>query len=467
MRILARFIQAILLAVCGLLGSAWADESHLERMTIEQLRAEMNRLEGDIKALRNSPQAPASWKQSLTLETQLENASRSHWDENARLRRQLIALAGDQSFLRWQSRINHLNYQLERLNYEANRRAVERDKHAAEARHLELKEFQPQQTPRLRALGFDVLNYPQVDGSTSTQPLAALIACRQFGIDYAWLGRSQRWPSVPGGPRPPRREDEAELVEFTLRAVANNPREERLAAIINGLLATNASTHDAYVNLIEGKRDIALIARSPSPLELDLARAKGVELDALPCALDAFVFIVNGDNPVRGLTAAQLRAIYSHAIVDWQAVGGTPGKIVAYHREENSGSEELMRTLVMAGTGFRTPPRGSAEIAGSGMAGVFLHLTNEKQGIGYSVHYYERYMAGRHRTRVISVDGVEPKHETIRDRKYPYTCDVLVVIRKDLEEDAPARKLRDWIRSPEGQAVVRESGYVPNTAQER
>jgi phosphate transport system substrate-binding protein len=464
MRTAANFI---VVAVCGALVNASADDSDLERMTIEQLRTEMKRLESDIEAMRNSPQAPATWKQSLALEAQLAESSRSHGNEEARVHRQLMGLGGDGEFQQWQSRVRSLTYQLDRLKREDTRRFVERDKRAAEARHLELKNVQPRETPQLRALGFDVLNYPQVDGSTSTQPLAALIACRSFGIDYAWLGRSQRWPALWSGGPALRGEAEAQLVEFTLRAVADNPQDERLAAIINGLLATNASTHDSYVNLINGKRDIGLIARAPSPLELELARAKGVELDVAPCALDAFVFIVNSDNPVRNLSTAQLRAIYSHRIIDWQSIGGAPGKITAYHREENSGSEELMRTLVMAGTGFSTAPRGEAAIAEGSMSGLFLLLTRDKEGIGYSVHYYERYMAGRHRTRVIAVDGVEPTYETIRDRKYPYTCDVLVVIRKDLDQNAPARKLRDWLRSREGQAVVRESGYVPNTARER
>jgi phosphate transport system substrate-binding protein len=166
------------------------------------------------------------------------------------------------------------------------------------------------------------------------------------------------------------------------------------------------------------------------------------------------------------LTTAQIRDIYQGKVRDWRNLGGSEGTIVAYHREKNSGSEELMRTLVMAGTLFQTPPRGDQQIAEGSMSGLLLALTREKQGLGYSVYYYERYMSGSPGTKVIAVDGIEPTFETIRDRKYPYTCDVFVVTRKGLDENAPARRLRNWLRSPEGQAVVRESGYVPNTARE-
>jgi len=76
-------------------------------------------------------------------------------------------------------------------------------------------------------------------------------------------------------------------------------------------------------------------------------------------------------------------------------------------------------------------------------------------------------MARAARTKVIAVDGVGPTFETIRDRKYPYTCEVFVVTRKGIKAEAPAWKIRNWLRSPEGQAVVRESGYVPCTSVER
>ena len=73
-------------------------------------------------------------------------------------------------------------------------------------------------------------------------------------------------------------------------------------------------------------------------------------------------------------------------------------------------------------------------------------------------------MAGSAYTRNLAVDGVEPTFETIRDRKYPYAAEVLVVTRKGMDPAAPAARWRAWLMSPEGQAVVRESGYVPIAA---
>ncbi len=337
---------------------------------------------------------------------------------------------------------------------------------AANDPHAELRQFALASTPQLRALGFDVLTYPRMCGSTSTQPLAALIACRCFGLDYEWVGREQRlppWELRPARLPPwqrhrPGAEDEWELLEFTLQARWKTPAEERLALIINGLLSANSSTHNAYIDVIEGRSDIGLLARPPSQSELSVARTKGIEIEALPVALDALVFIIHSSNPVRSLTTNQIKRIYANRPRDW----------IPYHREENSGSEELMRTLVMAGTPFYVSATGERQMIAEGlMSSIFLALRDRPSGIGYSVFYYERYMMRSPETKVIAVDGVEPTFETIRDRKYPYTCEVFVVTRKGLAPDAPARKLRDWLRSAEGQAVVRESGYVPCRSVER
>jgi ABC-type phosphate transport system substrate-binding protein len=38
---------------------------------------------------------------------------------------------------------------------------------------------------------------------------------------------------------------------------------------------------------------------------------------------------------------------------------------------------------------------------------------------------------------------------------------VYLAHRSDLPRSGPAARLRDWLRTPAGQSVVAESGYVP------
>jgi ABC-type phosphate transport system substrate-binding protein len=62
-----------------------------------------------------------------------------------------------------------------------------------------------------------------------------------------------------------------------------------------------SGTHQAYLNLIDGEVDLILAAREPSEDEILYAAKAGALLENVPVALDAFVFIVNDENPIVGI----------------------------------------------------------------------------------------------------------------------------------------------------------------------
>lgn len=427
------------------------DGKSLDSLSARQLQSEIRRLNNEIDKLRNSPKAPEGWKELQTVEAKIEE-----------LRIRAVQLSGSGNIPQWKQQIYELEKQLDAVTDEEARVTRDAGVRLFQTRHAELEKQAPQ-TPKLHELGFDVLNYPRIDGSTSTRPLAVLITCKYFDAPSAWIGTGQIRPRARTDTMeslfPVHPEPEAVLMEFTLRAKAGGATSERLAVMINDLLATNASTHQAYINLIEGRSDIGLLARLPSSDELEFARKKNVDLETTPCALDAFVFLVNRDNPVRNLTSQQIREIYSGKVKSWDSLGGA-GYIVPYQREENSGSQQLMKSLVMK----NVPLYAEATIhplIGQVMSDTFLWLTSDEKGIGYSVYYYEHFMSGSPRTQMIAVDGIEPNPETIATRKYPYVSEVFVVTRKGLPISSPTAKLRAWLLSPEGQSVVLASGYVP------
>jgi phosphate transport system substrate-binding protein len=114
-------------------------------------------------------------------------------------------------------------------------------------------------------------------------------------------------------------------------------------------------THSAYLNLINGEADLILVARSPSMMEFELAQLSGVEFDIRPVALDAFVFIANENNPVDGLSLDEIQRIYTGELTNWDQVGGPEGEIHPYQRDEQSGSQQLMLSLVMKGLPWSMP----------------------------------------------------------------------------------------------------------------
>ena len=278
--------------------------------------------------------------------------------------------------------------------------------------------------------------YPRVDGSTSTHPLSVLVACKINGVAYEWK-------------RPPG------LQRTVFPSRMAHPL---MAARIEETIRHNG-THEAYVALIQDKTDLIFVAREPSVRELEAARRAGVGFDVSPIALDALVFVVNVANPIEGLTMNQVRDIFGPpGTKSWNALGGHDAAIEPFQREADSGSQELMETLVMKGT----PIRNEREVPRIyTMAGVVHTVAMKEHGIAYSIYYYVTNMAPNDHVRMIAIDGVEPTARTIATRAYPLTSEVFVVLRKGMPRDSPAALLRNWLQTAEGQAAVQESGYVP------
>ena len=52
-------------------------------------------------------------------------------------------------------------------------------------------------------------------------------------------------------------------------------------------------------------------------------------------------------------------------------------------------------------------------------------------------------------------------NNTIKNGEYPYINPYYVVIGKDAKDDSPAKRLYNWILSPDGQKLTEMEGYVP------
>ncbi|MDR0795695.1 MAG: substrate-binding domain-containing protein [Tannerella sp.] len=144
-------------------------------------------------------------------------------------------------------------------------------------------------------------NYPKVDGSTSASVLNMMIACKLLGVAYRWMAP-------------------ATVTEWTL-----HPKHEELPEQYKSFFwqyIKTSQTHGAFMNLINGEADIILTHRTISADEKAHADAIGVTLIETSIALDAFVFVVNKNNPVKSLTVNQIQKIYTKKTTIWSQVGG-------------------------------------------------------------------------------------------------------------------------------------------------
>ena len=223
-------------------------------------------------------------------------------------------------------------------------------------------------------------------------------------------------------------------------------------------IANYSNTIPAYEALISGEKDLILVT-GPSPDIQRQAAEKDVELEVIPFAKEGFVFLVNAANPVKSLTREQLQDIYQGKITNWREVGGPDLPIVAYQRNENSGSQTIMENDFMNGLKMVDPLTTRVDSMAGLIEVVAEFREDDNGGVGYSVYFYAREMVGNPRVDLIALDGIPPSSATIRDETYPVVVNYYAVKRRD--DHSPAtQKLLDFILSDEGQACVNESGLV-------
>jgi phosphate transport system substrate-binding protein len=283
--------------------------------------------------------------------------------------------------------------------------------------------------------GITMENYPKVDGSTSTDPLNRLIASKLLGYNYKWeraIFMNDLW--------------------YLKSDLPNEFIQDRLKS---------SQTHNSIINLIDKKADIILSARKMSPEEKIYAENAGVSLMEVPVALDAFIFVANLDNPVKSLTTKQVQEIYTGKIKNWKEVGGKDALIKPYTRNQNSGSQELMESLVMKGLTI-----GNIEVDYEpelpSMSLVFTRLRSDVNALGYTVYYYKDHIVRDPIVKSLAIDGVSPDRKSIKNNTYPFVAEVYATIRSDLERSTMAYKLFELLQSDAGKSAIAESGYIPN-----
>ncbi|EKD4630686.1 PstS family phosphate ABC transporter substrate-binding protein [Escherichia coli] len=220
----------------------------------------------------------------------------------------------------------------------------------------------------------------------------------------------------------------------------------------------NSRTQEAYNKIVNGDADIIFVAQ-PSDGQKKRAEKSGVTLLYTPFAREAFVFIVNADNPVNSLTEQQVRDIFSGAITNWRAVGGDDQEIQTWQRPEDSGSQTVMLSQVMKNVRMISPQETEVASVMEGMINVVAEYRNTKNAIGYTFRYYATQMNADKNIKLLAINGIAPTAENIRNDKYPYIVDALMVTRENTTSET--QKLVEWFLTPQGQSLVEDVGYVP------
>jgi ABC-type phosphate transport system substrate-binding protein len=222
-----------------------------------------------------------------------------------------------------------------------------------------------------------------------------------------------------------------------------------------------SGTESAWNSLSDGGDGGAdlIVAYEGMATTMEKAKNKGVIYD--PIGRDGLVFLTGKDNPVDSLTPEQVRGIYSGEIRNWSDVGGNDEPIVAYQRNEDSGSQTMLEKLVMKG---EKPMEAPSEIRLGEMSEMIKTLSEfdgNGNAIGYSVYYYADLMYAAPGLKMIKINDVAPSAETIASGEYGLTNDFYVAVRPGQADDSPAMHIREYLLSKDGAALMKRLGYVP------
>ncbi|MCM8783608.1 MAG: phosphate ABC transporter substrate-binding protein [Candidatus Omnitrophica bacterium] len=201
-------------------------------------------------------------------------------------------------------------------------------------------------------------------------------------------------------------------------------------------------------SLIDGNCDIANSSRSIKDTEIQKAMSRKVEPKAHVIAMDGIAVVVHPSNPIKGLSKKQIKDIYTGKISDWSLLGGEKGKIVVISRDTASGTYEAFNELALS----KAKVRRDALMQASNQA-VASTVAKTPQAIGYVGLAYLSDSV-----KAIEVEGVPPKKETVLANKYPISRPLFMYTNGTPR--GLVKEFIDFIKSPVGQKLVEEIGYV-------
>lgn len=194
----------------------------------------------------------------------------------------------------------------------------------------------------------------------------------------------------------------------------------------------------------EGRCDIGLSSRALKDEEL----SSGLKQTVL--ALDGIAVIVHPDNPVTDLSVEQIAKIYTGEITDWSEVGGGSGQIVLIGREAGSGTRDGFESI----TDTKDACKYRQELTSTG--DVITTVAGNPNAIGYA-----SLASIKNTVKAISVGGVAPSEETVKNGSYAVQRPFVLVTKEGRTLTEAAQRFFDYATSPEAGEIISAAGAVP------
>ena len=193
----------------------------------------------------------------------------------------------------------------------------------------------------------------------------------------------------------------------------------------------------------EGRCDIGLASRSLK----DDEKSSGLTETVL--AYDGIAVVVSPENPVSDLTLQQIADIYTGKITNWKDVGGNDAEIVLIGREAGSGTRDGFESI----TGTEEACQYRQELTSTG--DVIATVSQNPNAIGYA-----SLSAVQDTVKALSVGGVAPSEDTVKDGTYVIQRPFVLVTKDGVTLSPAAQAFLDYALSAETAPIIAQAGAV-------
>ena len=176
-------------------------------------------------------------------------------------------------------------------------------------------------------------------------------------------------------------------------------------------------------------------------------------------AIDGLAIILNPLNPLNTLNTEQLAQVFNGEVSTWEALGGIGGAIHLYARDDQSGTYDTFKELVLNRRGKPLAPAHRFE-SSEALSDAVSH---DPQGIGFIGLPYVRQAKA-----VAIIDGdsqpMLPLNSLIATEDYPLSRRLYFYLPPS-SRNPWAKALVDFTQSSKGQAIVAANGFIAQHVQ--
>ncbi|MBC2656492.1 substrate-binding domain-containing protein [Pseudomonas sp. MSSRFD41] len=225
--------------------------------------------------------------------------------------------------------------------------------------------------------------------------------------------------------------------------------------------AHGSSTGFAALN--SARADLAAASRPIKDSELveleNLGDLKSPDAEQV-IAIDGLAIILHPRNPLTRLSTEQLARLFSGETKTWEDLGGIGGPVHLYARDDQSGTYDTFRELVLGRRGKALSPGAKRFESSEQLSDA---VSQDPQGIGFIGLPYVRQAKA-----VAIVDGdsqpMLPLNSLIATEDYPLSRRLYLYLPPD-SQNPWAKALVSFAQSAKGQAIVAANGFVAQTVQ--